>query len=854
MMRSIRITMMAVLVPLSSLFLLAVGVELGRIGWKMYSWYGLLAMIVAMLPVYIGFALFLGRFFIRKLDQLDTAVRYYHSSVAQLSNYADSSRNLIAEIRYDGLILSLNSAGKRMLGVDDKTEEQWFIHRFLPGEHGEALRRGMQEARQSGLWTDELELLDADGRRVPVSMTLAHRVSVRDGTGCFGAIASDLSDRRSISSERTDERQVERSARAKSEWLAKVGHELRTPLHAVIGLANLIDRTELSDTHREYLDQIDASSRHLLRMLNDLLDFSKLEAGKLALERTPFSLEELVRRMNDTVRVLLGCKPVDLLVSVDPDIPATLIGDPGRLEQVLLNLLGNAVKFTERGEIEFSIALEENKETETGIVFTVRDTGIGMTEQQMARMFEPFEQSDSSIGRKYGGTGLGLAIAKSIVELMGSRLEATSAPGVGTEFRFRLRLKTDRTSSAPLPRLPCRVLVVEDHSAARERLLADLAPLCAAADGAASLAAALAATRNSRYDVLILDMESDEMRRPGAWTACRTLCRERGILVAAYTTLYGQQALQKLDDAFKPDAVLIKPADRRTLHRTLRQLIAPESRPHEAPALPQRNAVNEPLPLSRVLLVDDHEISQTVASKMMERLGCHVVVASSGLEALHILRGHRFDLIVMDLHMPEMDGLTAVRLIRRKPGLDSVPIVMLTADTTKEQHQDCLNAGAQDVLIKPVETRQLRAVLSRWLGPGRQEQDARGAVSSSSIPPLEGLDIRTALSRLDGREDVYLHLLRKFRDNYVNITDTLAVDIETGNFKMAAQRLHTLRGSSSHLSATEVYEAATRLETALKEADERADLAAYVRELEERLQVVFYSISKFEKSISLANN
>lgn len=846
-MRSIRITMVAVLVPASSLFLLVVGWGAGRLLFAIFGWPGYAVVIVAALAAQLGFIFFLRRFLKKRMDPLESAVRYWQAIRAKMASYADSPHQLIAAFRDDGSILFVNEAGRNMLGIAGHRPHS--LQRLMSEEQYETLLHGMRLARLNGFWTGRLEVRNGDGNHAILVMTLVEQLCIHDGSNYFAAIAADLA-------EMLDAAKSGLSAVANAETihdmgilLARVGHELRTPLQAIIGLTDLFERSELSELHREYMDQIDASSRHLLRTLNDLLDFSKLEAGKVAIESLPFNVDDFVHRINRTTRVLLGEKPVDLLVTVDPAIPDTIVGDAGRIEQVLLNLLGNSIKFTERGEIEFSIELEENKETEIELSFKVRDTGIGMTEQQMAKIFEPFEQSDKSISRKYGGTGLGLVIAKSVVELMGGRLEAKSEPGAGTEFCFRLRLATERISPVPLPELPCRVLIVEDHAAARERFLADLARFCSA-DGVASLEDAIAAVRNSAYDLLILDMEMNQMRGFAAWTAIRRLCRERGIFIVSYTTLYGRQALLKLEEGFRPDAVLVKPADRHLLYRTIRQLVLPESTPETAAEIPLLPP-SSPGSRQGVLLVDDHDISQLIASKMLEKLNCPVVAAASGMEALRLLQNCRFDLILMDLHMPEMDGLTTVRRIRADERLNGTPIVILTADTSMEQHEECLAAGVQEVLTKPLDLNRMQAVLNRWFGwSGPERSGAVPAGPPVSLPALDGLHVAAALARLDGRQEVYLHLLRKFRERYANIADLLAADIETGNYLKAAQKLHTLRGSSSHLAADDVYDAATRLEAALRRTDGPETFEADIRELEERLQAVFRSISKFEKSIS----
>ncbi|MBB6637016.1 ATP-binding protein [Cohnella thailandensis] len=623
-----------------------------------------------------------------------------------------------------GRMRYVNPAAKRLFGIDHLTEEAIFIDEYLTTNSGLRMKQGIAEVMDTGYVSLSLELRRPDDSRANVDASLSLLSSLDcDNERCITVVMKDLSPQIRLAEEyKAAMEQAEQSNRSKSGFLARVSHEIRTPLHAVIGLSQLMDDSELGKQQQEYLSQIRVISRNLVRTLNDLLDFSKLESDKLSMENVEFRLEHTLDHLKHMMLALVGNKPISIRISKDRAVPDTLFGDPVRIEQVLYNLASNAIKFTDHGEIELLVELERGENNELYALYSVRDTGIGMTEQQLMQLFIPYRQVNSTLQRQYGGTGLGLVISKTLVELMGGQLEAASEHGQGSVFRFRLPMIGSCQESA------------RGH-----------------------------APRTGSSDGRLLDK------------------------------------------------------------------------------------------LASVLLIEDHEISRMIASKMLRSLHCEVYEAENANEAFELLKdiGSRIDLVLMDLHMPGIDGISAVRTIRSFPEYKSIPIVIQTADTTMEQHNRCLAAGANEVLTKPVEMVHLKQVLERWIGAALREQAPASAPDPQASLKLEGLNVADAIVRVDGRIPFYVAMLTRFQERYRELIPALRRSLEAEEFAGTRRVLHTFRGAASHLSAQEVYAAATRLEDSLKTP--REDRMALLDELDVQLQIVFQSIDKYKKSISLAN-
>ena len=633
-------------------------------------------------------------------------------------------------------------------------------------------------------------------------------------------------------------RLAEQASRAKSEFLANMSHELRTPMNAIVGLARLLEEGQLGRRERGYVARMRTAARSLLGMLSDLLDFSRIEAGQLTLERIPLRIDEILA----SVAVLNGpgawAKGVELVFAVDPALPTLLRGDPVRLEQVLLNLIGNAVKFTERGEIVLSIALRAAGDGMARLAFEVRDTGIGIAPEVQAGIFEVFSQADSSTVRKYGGAGLGLSIARRLVELAGGALALDSAPGAGATFRFALEFAVlEAAPAAPPPDHDAlRVLVADDNASARGALAAACAAFGWRVDAAPDGDAALAALRAGRYDLAFVDSAM-----PGLdGLALIAAAREAGTQLPRFCLLAPDPDAERyaeLGDEVGVTAVLGKPVTGAGLRAAVARLLGSAQDAGAAPAAALAGA----LAGMRVLLVEDNVINQEVAGFIMAHAGATLDIAANGRAAVSMLQEDAdYDVVLMDLQMPVMNGFEATAAIRAA-GLD-LPIVAMTANAMDEDRRRSLEAGMQAHLAKPIDVDALVATLVRV---ARRPMPAAAAAAGAgtgpaaalpaALPHLPGIDLKSTLPRFAGSVERFCALFVRFAAGQAATFGELRTHVEAGDRAGAGQLAHRLRGVCANLGAGAAADAANALEQALRTADDgtvRLRLADLARELD----------------------
>ncbi|BAL93923.1 response regulator [Rubrivivax gelatinosus] len=598
---------------------------------------------------------------------------------------------------------------------DQYQEARPFIEGALAGEHQEY----------------ERTLVRADGRAVPL---YAHYVPRRiDGEVVgFLAVLTDVGalkqaeQRLAEANAELQQRaaQAEAATRAKSAFLANMSHEIRTPMNAIIGLTHLIARATDDPLQRERLRKVDGAAAHLLQILNDILDLSKIEAGKLRLEPADFSRDELISRVLDVVEAAARAKGLELVLDTD-HVPERLRGDARLLSQALINLLGNAVKFTERGWVRLRAELLRRDGQRLLLRFEVQDTGIGIAPEHQARLFTPFEQADSTRTRRHGGTGLGLALTRHIAELMGGSADASSRPGEGSTFGFNAWLEeADALPSQAPMRLPAalRALVVDDLPEALDAIAMQLQGLGVAVDtagdGPEALQRVLAEREQGRgYDVFVIDW-----MMPG-WDGLETLQRLRaadrgGRGPALLISAYDAPALQAQAGRAGYGAVLMKPLTPSALHDALARLLRPAPTAEAAPATDEAFVrLRERCAGRRVLVAEDNPVNQEVAIALLEEARLNVVVAADGQRAIDLASSQSFDLVLMDVQMPGIDGLDAARAIRSRLGR-GLPIVAMTANAFGEDRDACLAAGMDDHVAKPVDPPRLYETLLRWLPGG----------------------------------------------------------------------------------------------------------------------------------------
>jgi PAS domain S-box-containing protein len=790
-----------------------------------------------------------------------TPRKHAEEELREKANLLDLSHDTIMMRDLKGKILFWNKGAEEMYGYSKEQAIGNNSHTLLGTIFPKPLADIEAELLEKDRWEGELEHTLQDGTRIVVA---SRWVLQRDGNGLPIEVMESNNDITSLKQAEEASRkamvEAEVANQSKSEFLANMSHEIRTPVNAITGMAHLALRANPDARQRGYLTKIDIAARRLLGIMNDILDVSKIEAGKLTLERITFSLDEVLKNVRDIVGEHAAQKRLPLIFTVAPDVPKCMVGDPLRLGQILINLINNAIKFTDHGEIVVRVMVTDEKPVDGDqasgdalkmLKFSVSDTGIGMTPPQMANLFKAFNQADNSVTRKYGGTGLGLAISKQLAELMGGTIWLESEVGVGSTFYFTTAFgvaaeampQQIRASLSDLQQKS--VLVVNDSSTTRHSLIAMLRANGLEARAVASGEEALTALEGRSQAGEPFDLVLMDWRLPGIngietsrrVKASQSLSKIPAIvMVSAFER---NEVMSELD-GIEIEGFLVCPVAESQLVETLGKVFG--ARPGgQADAQQTIPAKTSRLAGRHVLLVEDNDFNRDIAAEVLTELGIAFTVAVNGREAVDMVGTQPFDLVLMDIQMPVMDGLTATKLIRADGHFRSLPILAMTAHAMSGDREKSLGAGMNDHITKPISFDELTMSLIQWMPAGLAKPSPEAAPAPLTLPAEDGIpdrlppfDIPAALLRNNGKPKLIRKLLLTFHERYANVIAELKGNLVENKDEEAQRLVHSLKSLAAALEANQLADAAFGVEKALR-AGHRETLSSLINILEREL-------------------
>lgn len=763
-----------------------------------------------------------------------------------------------------GVIININDTLLRWIGYERREVINVLKFRdFLTESSRDIVDQKFTSFKVKGFVNDmRFDLVRKDGSIIHI---LLNSIAKYDAHGNYLKSRSsvvDISHIKLMEDQLREARQTAESAnQTKGQFLANMSHEIRTPLNAVIGLSHLTLKTDLSEKQLDYVKKIQSSSESLLSIVNDILDFSKIESGKLTLEEVDFDLEEVFQKLADVITYKAQGKGLEIAFGIDSKVPTYLIGDPVRIEHILSNLCSNAVKFTEKGEVVVNVSLLEDSGDRLKLQFKVTDTGIGMDNSQIGKLFRPFSQADDSISRKYGGTGLGLSIIKRLVELMGGEVSVKSQPGKGSNFYFSIWLKTQKYQrKLPLPSIDLRrlsVLVVDDNKSAlkilKEALESFSFKVIAIDSGIQAVHFLKINYHANPVQLVLMDWKMPGMDGLAAARIIRQDPNLAGTRIVMMCNSYCHESLYQDLEELGLSGVLTKPIRYSVLYDSIMGAINGGFSPPEKGRKKIQKDVKTASNGGHLLLVEDNEINQQVAIGLLEALGFTAEIAGNGLEAIDRVRNSgipsKYHLVLMDIQMPVMGGYKATREIRKLPGYQDLPIIAMTADAMVGVQEKCLEAGMKDFITKPINPDRMLETIEKWIVRKNNIPETKGGLplkiksGPEKIPRMEGLNIEDGLSHLGGNTTLYNELLNKFLNKHENFIAELKNKISTGSDEEINRDIHTMKGMSGNLGMIRLHETCQKAEEYLKD-DKRDKFNGILQSLESEMNIVLQALRK----------